>query len=468
MIFLWASAIIIIALDFFNIIRFTAKFGAGVSLLFMPHILLLCTHLKAIGAGRVCPVIITLTVYAFLRLGIKPVKKHKTASHRLNFLYAGKRLLNLSIYTAFIQAAVYPAYLLCFGLDKAGYMLIPDAVLAYVLICLMALNGMLRIITASRWLNVFKRLVCLFFTPVPFANIAVIFYLRHIASKEFEYFTYKLDDMPREIKDRICATKYPIMLVHGVGFRDARFFNYWGRIPKQLRQRGAQVFYGNQEAWATIERNAGALREKVNEILSITGAEKINIIAHSKGGLDCRYMIYRYNMGGVVASLTTMCTPHLGVRFADVLLRILPDSFVNFAADKVNRIFTSFGDTSPNFKSAVYSLTEEYMTAFNKTVKDDERVYVQSYSSAMKCALSDTLLTLPYILSRLVGSGRNDGLVPEPSAHWGCFRGEIKSTRGIHGISHGDIIDLKREDFRGFDIITKYTQIVSELKEKGY
>ena len=36
------------------------------------------------------------------------------------------------------------------------------------------------------------------------------------------------------------------------------------------------------------------------------------------------------------------------------------------------------------------------------------------------------------------------------------------------GISHGDIIDLKREDYRGFDVVEEYVKIVSRLRRLGY
>ena len=51
-------------------------------------------------------------------------------------------------------------------------------------------------------------------------------------------------------------TKYPILLVHGMGFRDRKILNYWGRIPKKLKENGNIIYYGEQEAHATIESTA--------------------------------------------------------------------------------------------------------------------------------------------------------------------------------------------------------------------
>ena len=60
-----------------------------------------------------------------------------------------------------------------------------------------------------------------------------------------------------------CQTKYPILLVHGVGFRDYKRPLYWGRIPGALSERGATLFYGEQDSWATIEENAAVLAERI-------------------------------------------------------------------------------------------------------------------------------------------------------------------------------------------------------------
>ena len=85
-----------------------------------------------------------------------------------------------------------------------------------------------------------------------------------------------------------CKTKYPIVLIHGTGFRDLKWPVYWGRIPKILTEQGADLFYGLQDCWASTETNAEAIAERIDAILEETGAEKVNLIAHSKGGLEAR------------------------------------------------------------------------------------------------------------------------------------------------------------------------------------
>ncbi len=127
-------------------------------------------------------------------------------------------------------------------------------------------------------------------------------------------------------------------MLHGVGFRDLKYLNYWGRIPRELIRNGATVYYGNQEAWGTIEANAKDVKNKIFEIRGTTGVEKVNIIAHSKGGLDARYTISALDMDEYVASLTTISTPHRGSFIVDSADK-LPDGLIRFIGKRVNKSF---------------------------------------------------------------------------------------------------------------------------------
>lgn len=62
--------------------------------------------------------------------------------------------------------------------------------------------------------------------------------------------------------------------------------------------------------------------------------------------------------------------------------------------------------------------------------------------------------------------GPNDGLVAENSFPWG-ENFTFLTTQGKRGISHGDMIDLNRENIRDFDVREFYVQLVSGLRERG-
>lgn len=300
---------------------------------------------------------------------------------------------------------------------------------------------------------------------VPLLNLLVLLYAIRLVMAEYDFACYKEAVHAVRAESDLCKTKYPLILVHGIGFRDLKYFNYWGRIPRELTRYGASIYYGNQEAMGTIRYNAEDIRRKILDVMEETGCSKVNIIAHSKGGMDSRYAISKLKMEEYVASLTTVCTPHHGCRFVDYACR-LPDGLYRFVAGCFDRAFRRFGDRNPDFYTATHQFSTVESERFNGEVANAAGVYYQSYASAMRSALSDLLLWIPYCLIYPL-EGMNDGLVSIESAKWGEFQTLFTSSKR-RGISHGDMIDLKREDYKGFDVVECYVQIVSDLKNKGF
>jgi len=275
-----------------------------------------------------------------------------------------------------------------------------------------------------------------------------------------------------------CKTKYPIVLIHGCGFRDYKKINYWGRIPKVLSDNGAEVYYGHQDSWATIEDNAQRIKQSVLEILKKTGAEKVNLIAHSKGGLDCRYMISKLGMADMIASLTTISTPHHGSKTVEILYNTFPKFAFKFVGIFVNGFNRIVGDKKPNFVDTCEQFTSTYSEKFNISNSDSEKVFYQSYATVMRNSLSDLIMLIPhFIVSKI--DGECDGLVSAKSAKWTNFRGVIKSANQ-RGISHCDSVDIRRRklnkkqtdinisDKNIADITQLYFRIVHSLVEYGF
>lgn len=344
----------------------------------------------------------------------------------------------------------------------------PASILALVLFLLECLGLVLILLgmcLVCRRLNVIRRFAVLSCIWIPVVNYFLGWYVRLLAGQEIDHILYKiqLDDV--RVEQQICHTKYPVLLVHGIGFRDFRYFNYWGRIPRELVRNGATVYYGHQEAWGTIEDNAGILRDKIREICRATGCEKVNIIAHSKGGLDARYLISGLHMAPYVASLTTINTPHRGSALVDFLKR-MPDWLYRKICDRIDQYFKLMGDRAPDTYDASWQLSCAYARTFNETCLDEPEVYYQSYASRMKHGFSSRILCIPYWILKYL-DGPNDGLVTVESARWTNFH-EVLENRYLRGISHADMIDLSRDDYRGFDVLEFYNQLVRGLAAKGY
>lgn len=257
--------------------------------------------------------------------------------------------------------------------------------------------------------------------------------------------------------------KYPILLVHGMGFRDRKLFNYWGRIPKMLKKRGCIVFYGNQDANGTIENNAKQLKRRIEKIKDKTGFEKFHIIAHSKGGLDSRYMISSLDMGEAIVSLTTISTPHHGSKTIDKILKI-PKFLLKFFCFFSDIIMWIFGDKRPKTYKAINSFSTKQAEIFNESNIDNLSTYYQSYAFVMK---RDLFMWLSNRVIKKI-EGENDGLVTPESAKWANFKGIIRSN-SKRGISHCDEVDLRRRRFTKkqgdgiCDILEVYIRILNDL-----
>ena len=264
------------------------------------------------------------------------------------------------------------------------------------------------------------------------------------------------------------ALQYPILLVHGMGFRDDRRLCYWGRIPARLRALGCQVFFGEQDSNASVETNGAHLSARIDAILSQTGADKVHIIAHSKGGLDSRYAISSLRMGDRVASLTTISTPHHGSLALDKLLVPIPSALVRFGCSLTDCWFRLLGDKRPETYRAIRLFTTQGAADFNVQNPDHPGVMYQSYAFVMKNCLSDVFMWLPNLVVRLL-EDENDGLVVPDSAKWGDFQGVFRGV-GNRGISHCDEIDMRRmrlsrKNGDGVsDILALYEGIVRDLQ----
>ena len=327
--------------------------------------------------------------------------------------------------------------------------------------------GIIIVYTTSRQLGFKTRLLGIMLGMVPLANLTMLILILRITGKEAktELTRCKLNRL--RSSEQVCQTKYPLLLVHGVFFRDFKHFNYWGRIPEELMKNGATIYYGEHQSAASVDDSARELEQRILRIIRENGYEKLNVIAHSKGGLDMRTALAKTSVAPYVASLTTVNTPHRGCEFADYLLNKIPEAQQQAVANTYNSAAAKLGDPNPDFMAAVTDLTSSACSRRNETVRDVPGVYYQSIGSVLaKPSAGRFPLNMTYHLVNLF-DGKNDGLVGEKSFPWGSdFK--MLAASGKRGISHGDVIDLNRENFDGFDVREYYVQLVSDLRQKGF
>ena len=257
------------------------------------------------------------------------------------------------------------------------------------------------------------------------------------------------------------ATKYPIVLVHGIALKDWRFFRAFGRTERLLSGAGYAVSTADTDSFGRIETNAEQLCDYVNGVLSKTGAEKVNIIAHSKGGLDTLYMIDKLGMADRVASVTFLCTPHRGSRIATMLYG-LPRPVRGFLAFWINFWYKLFGDKHPDALTVCHQLSSapdgvlEFSTVGG--------IYMQSYSTKLDRSRDDFVMGIPLVFSKRLERSDSDGLVSVDSAKFGEYRGHCIDA----SISHTEIVDFMVRKSKKEKIYAFYLALASDLAKRGY
>ena len=145
----------------------------------------------------------------------------------------------------------------------------------------------------------------------------------------------------------------------------------------------------------------------------------------------------------------------------------IPEKIKNRVATAYNSTLKMLGDETPDFLAAVGDLTAEACKERNEKLSWPEAIYSQSVGSVMEHPRKGQFpLNLSY---RYVKDfdGENDGLVGESSFAWGD-KYTLLRNNGKRGISHCDMIDLSRENIKGFDVRAFYTELVSDLRERGF
>ncbi|MDR0304208.1 MAG: hypothetical protein LBH98_05490 [Chitinispirillales bacterium] len=258
------------------------------------------------------------------------------------------------------------------------------------------------------------------------------------------------------------SLNYPIVLVHGIIAHDRGKFNiFWGRIPRILKKKGIRVFFGNTDAWGTCDSNAKILKTTIEKILLETKAKKVNIIAHSKGGIDSRYLIWKHNFEDKVASLITINTPHYGSTLSDWICERKIFKY-RFTKKSLNIFAKLYGDTNPDLYGVFCQLTTNKMKEFNAHVIMNDKVYFQSLYTTLKNSSDDLLYFFSHRYLKRI-SGENDGIVSENCAIYGKNAVKIEGS-----ISHSEILDIKRRKISGINIPDIYVKIVEDLVEKGF
>jgi triacylglycerol lipase len=200
-----------------------------------------------------------------------------------------------------------------------------------------------------------------------------------------------------------------VVLVHGYLGILARSF-YWRHcrpLLKELEDRGYPALVPSLSPTKDIVRRSARLRMALSRLQ----AERLILVGHSMGGLDCRYYTHALDHEERVDAVITLGTPHRGSPIANWAL----DSWSMRA--RLARLLD---------RGALRELTPEVAAAFNEHVPDVEGVrYVSVTASRPPAELPPVLRGFGRILQS--AEGLNDGMVSVASQRWGERRIKVRA-----------------------------------------
>lgn len=208
------------------------------------------------------------------------------------------------------------------------------------------------------------------------------------------------------------STDLPLIIAHGMtgdwmGERNVRD-TVKGSVPSLVPD--GRIVLTDTGATTSVWVNADQIWMDARDLTQELGVPQVNVIAHSKGGLDARVAIFDHP--GLIKTLGMLSTPNGGSAEADDLcaLRHLPWWF--------------FGDSQPQFgacdseSDGLYDLQTSYVKGyFNDRVRDDSGA--DYYDVAGNCATNGLGCLLgDAFLSRCSLPDAGDGTVCVSSAFW--------------------------------------------------
>jgi len=237
------------------------------------------------------------------------------------------------------------------------------------------------------------------------------------------------------------TTRYPIVLMHGMAGTDSFFdaLEYYYEVDDALIDAGHAVLVEAVDPFQPTPVRAESWRLHLDAFLATGVARRVNLVGHSQGGLDARYVATHLDPLGQVQSVLTIATPHRGSLMADLGWGLIDD--FGLGQLLIDAAFDGFADlyglsSDQDINAQLEQLTTSASARFNADTRDRDDVLYASWAGTT-CQLIDLfcqgdhggeivdpLLSASHAIM-LVLEGDNDGLVSVHSSEWGEFRGVL-------------------------------------------
>ncbi len=216
--------------------------------------------------------------------------------------------------------------------------------------------------------------------------------------------------------------------MHGFGALAGLTGGIFHREALFVRARGVAAFAPAVSPYGTLDERVDGWNAHFQRVLAETGAERVNVLAFSSGGLDARLLARRPAWAGRIASLVTLSTPHRGSPLAAWALG-RPDRLTRTVLAAMQTAGHAAWPAPPRVADALAELTPDTVAARFPSDETVDGAWCASYVSRAGIGTRAPMhpaLQLPHrVLHRLAGA--NDGIVPTASMAWGEPLGTVEA-----------------------------------------
>ncbi len=323
---------------------------------------------------------------------------------------------------------------------------------------------------------------------------------RHVDARACAAFAWDCP-APLPSQNTPARPRFPVVFVSGIDASE--IFDWNPSVPERIESElGAPAYTVVLPSWSPTEVRATALLSALEDL----PGERFNLVCWAVGGIDCRYLVSPGGLfaddpaglnraAGMVASVTTIATPHRGTDVANAALSATFDTSGTLLATLLGPGGLSGYRAEEVVRSTLEGLTNEAMNGFNAVVIDHPGVHYQSWAGVSYAggqplypseaevlrwcpdapvevhdAMTGLLwATAPFstrTVDRFGGAvvSPSDGMISVDSARWGDFLGCVPAD-------HYDVIgrlgDYGPDPRTGFDAGAFYVDVASALAMEG-
>ncbi|WP_412068097.1 lipase family alpha/beta hydrolase [Rubrivirga sp. IMCC43871] len=216
-------------------------------------------------------------------------------------------------------------------------------------------------------------------------------------------------------------TRHPVVLLHGFGaLANLMQGGVLHAEAMHLRARGVWAYAPHVNPYDTVAVRAAAWAERLAVVLDETGAERVNLVGFSTGGLDARQLA-RDGWADRIASLVTVSTPHRGSPLADFVLG-RPEWLRTWAVGVMEFVGrAAYESAPPHAEAALAELTERAVEALFSPDETIPGMWCASWAAHAGKGTDIPMYPPLVVPNRILHglAGLNDGIVPTASMHWG-------------------------------------------------